>query len=73
MKPCRGSKFDPDDRGRTPPPDARAKCGRKERCKGMKSTKERIRVHIEIERENAEHYREWKEGGGAHDVGANEG
>ena len=27
----------------------------------MKSTKERIRVHVEIERENAEHLREWKE------------
>jgi hypothetical protein len=39
----------------------------------MKSTKERIRVHVEIERENAEHLREWKEGGGRHDVGANEG
>ena len=39
----------------------------------MRSTKEMIRVHVEIERENAEHLREWKEGGGRHDVGANEG
>lgn len=40
---------------------------------GQMSIKDRIRVHIEIERENAERYREWKEGGGGNDMGANEG
>lgn len=65
--------IDPDDRRRTTPLDARANAGERKRCKGMKSTKERIRVHVEIERENAEHLREWKEGGGRRDAGANDG
>lgn len=39
----------------------------------MKSTKERIRVHVEIERENAEKLRDFLKGGGENDVGANEG
>ena len=47
-----------------PPPDANAKRWRKERCKGM-SIKERLRIHRQIERENARKLNEWKKGGKA--------
>lgn len=35
--------------------------------------KDRIRVHIEIERENAEKLRDFLKGGGGNDMGGNEG
>lgn len=50
----------------------RAKRGRKERCKGM-SIKERLELHRQIERENAEHLRDFLKGVKRDDVGANEG
>ena len=43
---ARFTEFDPDDRGRTPPPDARAKCGRKERA-SMEKTKETIKIVLQ--------------------------
>ena len=45
---------------------------RKDGARAM-TPKERIKVHVQIERENARKLREWKEGGKRHDVGANEG
>ena len=53
--------IDADIQGRTPPLDANAKRWRKERCKGMMTPKERLKVHIQIERENARKLREWKQ------------
>ena len=45
----------------SPPPDANAKRWRKERCKGMKTPTEKLRIHAEIERENARKLNEWKQ------------
>ena len=60
------SMFDADNRGRTTPPDANAKRWRKDGARAM-TPKERIKVHVQIERENARKLREWKrkEGGSA--------
>lgn len=70
---AKAGNVDPDDRRRTTPLDARAKAGERKRCKGMKSTKDKIRVHIEIERENAEHLRDFLKGVKRDDMGGNEG
>ena len=59
-----GKRFDADNRGRTPPPDANAKRWRKDGARAM-TPKERIRVHVQIERENARKLKEWKKGGKA--------
>lgn len=37
------------------------------------SIKERLELHRQIERENAEHLRDFLKGGGGNDMGANEG
>ena len=57
------SPFDADNRGRTPPPDANAKRWRKDGARAM-TLKERLKVHREIERENARKLKEWKKKGG---------
>ena len=44
------------------PPDANAKRWRKDGARAM-TPKERIKVHIQIERENARKLKEWKESG----------
>ena len=56
-------RFDADNQGRTPPLDANAKRWRKDGARAM-TPKEKIKVHVQIERENARKLREWKEGGG---------
>ena len=54
---------DADNQGRTPPLDANAKRWRKDGARAM-TPKERIKVHVQIERENARKLREWKQKGG---------
>ena len=56
------SPFDADNRGRAPPPDANAKRWRKDGARAM-TLKERLKVHREIERENARKLKEWKKKG----------
>ena len=58
---------DADNRGRTPPLDANAKRWRKDGARAM-TPKEKIKVHVQIERENARKLREWKEGGMDHET-----
>ena len=43
-----------------PPPDANAKRWGKDGARAMLTPKERIKIHAEIERENARKLREWK-------------
>ena len=50
------------DRGRTPPLVVCAKRRRKDGARAMMTPKERLKVHIQIERENARKLKEWKEG-----------
>lgn len=50
--------FDPDDRGRTPPPDARAKAGERKGARAM-TFSERLKVHADIERQNREKCESW--------------
>lgn len=45
--------------------DANAKRWRKDGARAMITPKERIRIHVQIERENARKLREWKKGGQA--------
>ena len=49
-----------------PPLAVCAKRRRKE--KGQMTMKERLKVHAEIERENARRVKEWKEGGANHET-----
>ena len=37
---------------------------KKGRCKGMMTPKEKLKVHVQIERENARKLREWMKKGG---------
>ena len=55
-------KRDADNRGRTPPPDANAKRWGKEGARAMKSIKEKLKDHAEIERKNRENVEAWKRG-----------
>ena len=47
-----------------PPPDANAKRWGKDGARAMLTPKERIKIHAEIERENARKLREWMKKGG---------
>ena len=49
------------DRGGTPALVVNAKALKKGRCKGMMTPKEKLKVHVQIERENARKLREWKQ------------
>ena len=61
--PDTASRFDADNQGRTPPLDANAKRWRKDGARAM-TPKEKIKVHVQIERENARKLRDWKKKGG---------
>lgn len=52
------------DKGRTPAPCGLRQAQKKGRCKGMMTPKERLKVHVQIERENARKLREWMKKGG---------
>jgi hypothetical protein len=55
-----GTGRDADNRGRTPPPDANAKRWRKDGARAMMTPKERLAVHLAIERQNRAKLEAWK-------------
>ena len=70
-----GLSLDPDRRGTEHPPRVvRANAEERKGARAM-TMKERLKVHADIERQNREHFREWKakqEGGNADDMGTDE-